>query len=139
MKNIDWLLFSKAFLLSEKGKDPELRMPNMNYYRPEAETPFTINCVIPGADYRNPVVWMKDGEPLDLSKPSFMRVVEGGQSLVFDSIRLAQSGIYTCRVGPEGQSSIVDVRPQSVQGNDVVKILSIISCPYDACVIRKCI
>nr|XP_022304452.1 uncharacterized protein LOC111111646 isoform X11 [Crassostrea virginica] len=104
-----------TFLLSEKGKDPELRMPNMNYYRPEAETPFTINCVIPGADYRNPVVWMKDGEPLDLSKPSFMRVVEGGQSLVFDSIRLAQSGIYTCRVGPEGQSAIVDVRPQSVQ------------------------
>lgn len=90
----------------------------LNYHRPMTETPFQLECDIPGADYRNPIVWLKDGKPIDLSNPSprAPQPRDNGRLLVFRSMLLPHSGVYSCQVGPDERTDIVDVRPESVQG-----------------------
>lgn len=114
-------LFKIAFLLSEKNKKPELRVPMLNYHRPMTETPFQLKCDIPGADYQYPIEWFKDGQRINLSNPSprAPQPRDNGRVLVFRSMLLPHSGVYSCRVGPEERTDIVDVRPQSVQGTFV--------------------
>ncbi|XP_052682281.1 uncharacterized protein LOC128162900 isoform X14 [Crassostrea angulata] len=106
-----------TFLLSEKNKKPELRVPMLNYHRPMTETPFQLECDIPGADYQYPIVWFKDGQRINLSNPSprAPQPRDNGRVLVFRSMLLSHSGVYSCQVGPEERTDIVDVRPESVQ------------------------
>uniref|UniRef100_A0A8W8MBI1 Uncharacterized protein n=1 Tax=Magallana gigas TaxID=29159 RepID=A0A8W8MBI1_MAGGI len=106
-----------TFLLSEKNKKPELRVPMLNYHRPMTETPFQLECDIPGADYQYPIVWFKDGQRINLSNPSprAPQPRDNGRALVFRSMLLSHSGVYSCQVGPEERTDIVDVRPESVQ------------------------
>lgn len=108
-------LFSD-FVLSERNRNPADRRANMEYFRPTANTNFLLRCDIPGADYRQNIIWAKDGRPLDLSKPNDIRVSDEGRTLIFPSILRRQAGVYTCQVGNDDKVSIVDVRPDTVQG-----------------------
>ncbi|XP_061179522.1 uncharacterized protein LOC133188156 [Saccostrea echinata] len=103
------------FLLSEKNKNPEDRLPMLEYYRPLSTSLFNLTCNITGADYRQPITWTKDGQPLDLSKPSMLQLGDRGRTLTFPSILPDQSGMYRCQIGQDDKAAIIDVRPESVQ------------------------
>lgn len=102
---------------SERNKNPEERRANIDYYRPKSNSVFSLNCGIPRGDLRQPLDWTKDGRRVDRSKPDLLIVRNNGLTLEFPSISRGQSGVYTCRIGYDERVSIVDVRPEKVQGN----------------------
>lgn len=108
-----------AFLLSERNKKPEDRRSMMDYHRPRSNSDFNITCNIDGADYRQPVIWTKDGQPVYLSKPSILQIKDRGRTIKFPSILRSQSGIYRCQIGKDDKMAIVDVKPESVDGKPV--------------------
>lgn len=120
------------FVQSERNKNPEDRRANIDYYRPKSNSVFNLNCDIPGADLRQPVIWTKDGGPLDASKPDLLIVRNSGRTLGFPSILRNQAGVYSCRIGNNERVSIVDVRPEKVQGNNEI-------CELRKNILKKCV